>query len=220
MKVLEIFNSIQGEGRNAGLPTTFIRLAGCNLKCSYCDSQDIMQKKPMEVSVNDVLNTALLKGKNIRNVCITGGEPLLQVEVFPLVRELLTFKNVEIETNGSILIDHFDFVCLGSHRPRFIMDIKAPSSGYVSKNDYRNISYLSTRDDVVFVIKNWTDFMFAVDIMKKHNIVAQVYFSQCMIEGEEHFNILPMSILDNVAAMPQLADVKVQVQLHKILNMK
>lgn len=227
MRVLDIFNSIQGEGSNMGKPTTFVRLAGCNLSCSYCDTQKEMEKKSKIMSVDEVIGSVLEISHNIRNVCITGGEPLLQkLEVYELSKELAfgynnfsPGKNVEIETNGSVPVIPFSPI----YRIRHIMDVKTPSSGCCEENNYLNLAKLASNDDLVFVIKDGVDFEFAMTLLRerKDEINAQVFFSECITEDNpRNHGYLAKMIMNNVNLYSQLKDVKVQIQLHKLCDMK
>ena len=129
----EIFCSIQGESSDSGLPCIFIRLFGCPVGCSYCDQpQSISQKK--RISVENIVNK-VLKFKGVKNICITGGEPLIYKEVLPLTWELMNMGyKVSIETSGCVPIQD-----LGYRRSyKYVMDIKCPSSGVAHKNIFEN----------------------------------------------------------------------------------
>lgn len=155
LKIKEIFKSIQGESRYAGLPCVFVRLAGCNLRCSYCDTPEAWENG-REMDLGDVL-------KRVEALCahlieITGGEPLLQLETPELARRLCeSGHTVLVETNGSMDISVLD------KRVVRIMDLKCPSSGESGKMLFGNAGNLTARDQVKFVIASRGDYDWAKD---------------------------------------------------------
>jgi 7-carboxy-7-deazaguanine synthase len=154
--VNEIFFSIQGESIHSGLPCTFIRLAGCNLRCSYCDTR-YAYDEGVEMKIKSIMDRIEVYGCPL--VEITGGEPLLQNETPQLIYRLL--KNgykVMMETNGSLDIGKVDKRCIK------IVDIKCPTSNESDKNDFENINRLHPEDQVKFVIGNRTDYDYASKI--------------------------------------------------------
>ena len=159
LKVNEIFRSIQGESLYAGLPCVFIRLSGCNLQCSYCDT-GYAQTHGTVMDVDEII--AIVSNHNCPLVEITGGEPLLQEDTALLATTLLD-KNVEvlIETNGSMDIRKLDPRCVK------IVDMKCPSSNESEKNLLSNLAHLSDRDQVKFVIATEDDFFFAQQTISK-----------------------------------------------------
>ena len=164
MKITEIFESIQGEGRHAGLPMTFIRFAGCNLRCKYCDT-GYAWEGGTENSLDDV--TRLCLSKPWKHVQLTGGEPLLQPEIPELCQRLVeNRKIVVLETNGTM-----DISSVPKHVIK-IMDIKTPGSGYESKNDPLNIGRLDFKDDVKFVITSREDFDWACERSRALNLFS------------------------------------------------
>ena len=157
--VNEIFYSIQGESLNSGRPCVFIRLTGCNLRCSYCDTTYAYQVGN-EMEIEAIVDR--ISGYDCSLVEVTGGEPLAQKETPALVDALIS-KNYEVmmETNGSMDIDQVSKKCMR------IVDIKCPSSGEVNQNDYRNIERLTPKDQLKFVIGTHADYLFAKDIVLK-----------------------------------------------------
>ncbi|NNF99262.1 MAG: radical SAM protein [Desulfobacteraceae bacterium] len=157
MKVNEIFYSIQGESLYAGRPCVFIRLTGCNLRCTYCDTT-YAYEEGKEHSLKDIVRRISAYGCNL--VEITGGEPLLQDETGPLVSHLLA-KGFEVllETNGSRDISGVDADCIK------IVDIKCPSSGEHDKNDMDNLVRVSPADQLKFVIGDRHDYEFAKSVL-------------------------------------------------------
>jgi 7-carboxy-7-deazaguanine synthase len=157
LRVNEIFYSIQGESSYAGWPCVFVRLTGCNLRCSYCDTRYAYQDGQL-MDVEEIVREVQTQGASL--VEITGGEPLLQEDVPELALKLLNLgAAVLIETNGSQDIGRVDERCIR------IVDFKCPSSGESNSNDYRNIERLSDHDEVKFVIGNREDYQFAREIL-------------------------------------------------------
>lgn len=166
LNIIEIFSSIQGETSFAGLPTTFVRLAACNLRCSWCDTTySFGRGTPYE------METVVQTIENFGNpyVCITGGEPLLQKEVLPLMT-LLCNKGLilTLETSGSLCTKHVD------PRVHVILDVKCPGSAMSHKNLWSNLEHLRQQDEVKFVIADRIDYEYAKEVCAKHNLFAKV----------------------------------------------
>ena len=177
MKVCEIFRSIQGESTYAGIPCTFIRLTGCNLRCSYCDTR-YAYYEGNEISEEDIIKQVKSAGINL--VEITGGEPLLQKDVYHLIERMLNDNyKVLIETNGSLSIKEID------RRAVIILDIKTPGSGMSGKMDMSNLNVIKNIDEVKFVITNKIDYEWSKDIMNKYNL-----FDRCNILVSPAYGIL------------------------------
>ncbi|MDA8388628.1 MAG: radical SAM protein [Nitrospiraceae bacterium] len=158
MRISEIFTSIQGETTYTGRLSTFIRLAGCNLRCSYCDTK-YAYDSGVELSETEIMNEVSVVGVNL--ITITGGEPLLQEEVFHLTERLLNDGHkVLIETNGSLSIKDLD------PRAVVVLDIKTPGSGMWEEMDASNMDFLKHGDEVKFVIVNRMDYEWARDFVK------------------------------------------------------
>jgi 7-carboxy-7-deazaguanine synthase len=159
LKVNEIFYSIQGESVHAGLPCVFVRLTGCNLRCSYCDTQYAFDEGRF-MSVADIIRQVGQFGCGL--VEITGGEPLFQSYTPALAGKLLeSGYQVLVETNGSLDIDRVDRRCSR------IMDVKCPSSGQQSRNDSANLNRITPNDQVKFVIADRDDFSFAEQMVSR-----------------------------------------------------
>lgn len=209
-KVAEIFSSINGEGTRAGELAVFIRLCGCNLQCSYCDTKwaSLPDAPGKVLSAADILEEMRTYG--IRNVTLTGGEPLLAPGAADLI-ELLGSSgfSVEIETNGSVDISPF---CHLPHRPIFTMDYKLPGSGMETYMLPQNFSRLQQQDTVKLVAGSREDLERGTAILKKYGLtdVCHVYFSP--VFG----SIEPAEI---VAFMKEksLNGVRLQLQLHKFI---
>ena len=208
----EIFKSIQGESTDVGKPCVFVRLFGCNIKCSYCD-QSQCSKDRKKISISNLVNKVAKYG--IPNVCITGGEPLTQWNaVYPLVLELCSLGfNVSIETNGTLPIDADPYI----RKFKYVMDIKCPSSGVSDRNLYNNLMNLQSKDEVKCVIANRKDYDFAVNALRKYPTLATVLFSPCFDENNKPIvgNELVDWILND-----RLYNSRVQIQMHKILAVR
>jgi len=199
LKVNEIFYSIQGESSYAGIPCVFVRLTGCNLRCSYCDTQYAYDKGNTS-AINDVIEQ--IKSYKCRLVEITGGEPLIQKETPELIFKLLEQNfTVLLETNGSQDISVVDDRCIK------IVDIKCPSSGEDKNNDLKNLDRISDNDEIKFVIGDKKDYKYARPILGMIEKGNTVHFSP--IFGKIDPQILAKWILDDHL------DVRLQIQLHK-----
>lgn len=160
MNICEIFTSIQGESSYAGLPCTFIRLTGCNLRCAYCDTT-YAYAEGSERSVEEV--ACVVRDSGVKLVEITGGEPLLQEDVYPLIERLLNSGyTVLVETNGSMSIREID------RRAVLILDIKTPGSGMSGEMDFSNLAYLKQTDEIKFVLTGRADYEWVKAIMSSY----------------------------------------------------
>jgi 7-carboxy-7-deazaguanine synthase len=209
MKVNEIFHSIQGETTRAGFPSVFIRLAGCNLGCSYCDTVYARSESSgIEMPIDEIIHAAEVY-KNIDHITITGGEPLTQKESIKLIKELIgKGYTVQLETNGSISLNDIP------NKVRKIVDVKTPSSGYSSSFLYENLTYLNNTDELKFVILDINDYQFSAEFLKKYFQIIQmrnivVNFSPVFgkISGEK---LAELILIDRLP-------VRLNLQLHKIL---
>lgn len=197
----EIFYSVQGESSYAGLLCVFVRLTACNLRCTWCDTTySFHEGVPM--TVGDVIVKVL--EYNCPLVEITGGEPLLQPNVFPLMTRLCDLgKKVLLETSGSVDVSQVD--------PRVvkIMDLKCPASGECDKNLYENIRHLDKKDEVKFVIADRADYDWAKRKLAEHKIPGIVLFSPV-------WEKLPLKILAEWILADKLP-VRLQTQWHKYI---
>ena len=210
LRVCERFYSIQGESTRAGLPCVFIRLAGCNLRCRYCDSAYAWEEDVPETELEDlVLWAARYPGQLVE---ITGGEPLLQDNVYLLCRRLLDSGHpVMIETNGTISLEHVPF------RASVIMDVKCPESGMHSHVHWPNIDLVArrrekgSRDEIKFVLSSEADFFWALERVRSLGLteLAPVLFSPVS-------HLLPPARLAELILEHRLP-VRLQLQLHTLL---
>lgn len=201
LKVNEIFLSIQGEGISTGLPTIFIRLTGCNLRCSYCDTTYSYNYGSL-MTIEQIVNK--IKTYGYKRICITGGEPLLQNDIIKLLDKLTDYE-VNIETNGSVDISKFKL----NHKHRFTMDIKTLSSNEHKKMKFSNFNYLRDNDEIKFVIGTREDYIWSKEIIKK-------YYKKGIITFSPIYNMIdPKEIVSWI--LKDKLDVRFQLQLHKII---
>jgi 7-carboxy-7-deazaguanine synthase len=172
LNLIELFRSVQGETSFAGLPTTFIRLARCNLRCTWCDTSYSFRRGTPH-AIGDILQTVEAFG--CRHVCVTGGEPLLQPQIHALLTALCDRNYVvSLETSGSLSTKAVD------PRVRTILDVKCPGSGMHAHNHWPNIVALRPHDEVKFVLADRADYDYAKEIVVRHGLdkcVREVLFS-------------------------------------------
>lgn len=204
LDIIEIFGSVQGETTFAGLPTTFVRLARCNQRCSWCDTTySFGRGEPVLLE----MIIANVEKRNLPYVCITGGEPLLQKNVYPLMEELCNRDyKLSIETGGALPIDKID------PRVHTILDIKCPGSLMSRKNHWPNLGLLRPQDEVKFVLLDEDDYHYAVEICKKYGLFKrESYPLFSPVHGE-----LDPKMLTNWIIRDQLP-VRVNIQIHKYI---
>ncbi len=204
LTVNEIFHSIQGESTFTGEPCVFVRLTACDLRCSWCDTPYAFHEG-QKMSIDEVM--AIVDQFGAQLVEVTGGEPLLQSDVYPLMDRLLeSGKTVLLETGGHRSIEKVP------ERVIRIVDVKCPGSGEAEKMDWGNLGRLTTSDQVKFVIKDRTDYEYARDIVSRERLstrVAAILFSP--VHGVLEPRILAEWMLaDRVAA-------RLQLQAHKYI---
>lgn len=207
--VAEKFVSINGEGQKAGQLAVFIRFAGCNLRCSYCDTKwaNDFNLKGENLTAEQILEYIL--DTKVHNVTLTGGEPLLRPEIEKLISMLVNAGLwVEIETNGSVPLKPLE----KDSRPHFTMDYKTPSSNMESKMLVSNFDLLESDDVVKFVCGSFEDLNCAYDIIKKYNLTekCKVYLS-CVFG-----NLKPSDAVDFMKKK-NLNGVNFQLQMHKFI---
>ena len=206
LRITEIFYSLQGEPTTVGLPTVFIRLTGCPLRCKYCDTEYAFQGGEWW-HFDKVI--AEVKKYNTHYITLTGGEPLAQKASIALLKQLsdLGYK-VSLETSGALDIQAID------PRVMKVMDLKTPSSGEESKNKYSNLDFITEHDQIKFVICNRKDYDWAVNILGQYKLTekCEVLFSP--VNSGENTSI--QKDLANWILADQLT-VRFQIQLHKII---
>lgn len=204
LRITEIFYSLQGEARTVGLPTVFVRLTGCPLRCGYCDSEYAFHGGE-RLAVSAVLDK--VASYKPRFVCVTGGEPLAQPECRSLMGELCDAGySVSLETSGALDVAGID------ERVSIVMDLKAPGSGELERNLYTNISLLGAKDQVKFVLGNQADYdwaKFKIDEYRLAEQVGDILFSPVFGQLDAG-DLADWIVRDNLP-------VRFQIQLHKQL---
>jgi 7-carboxy-7-deazaguanine synthase len=204
LTVNEIFHSIQGESTHAGRPCVFVRLTACDLRCRWCDTPYAFYEG-RKMSVDDVIADVDARGCDV--VEVTGGEPLLQPDVYPLMQRLLdSGRTVLVETGGHRSIAK---VPAGVIR---ILDVKCPGSGESEHNDWSNLAHLTRRDEVKFVIADRVDYEFAREVARREELAGRVnavLFSP--VHGELDPKLLSQWVIED--RLP----VRVQLQVHKYI---
>ncbi len=204
LTVNEIFHSIQGESTHAGWPCVFVRLTACDLRCSWCDTPYAFHEG-RKMSVDEVIERVREYGCDV--VEITGGEPLLQKEVYSLMQRLLDEgRMVMLETGGHLSVERVPEAVIR------VIDVKCPGSGESDKNHWPNLEQLRPTDEVKFVIKDRADYEYAREVVAKHDLTgrcAAVHFSP--VHGVQDAKQLAAWVLQD------RLKVRVQLQLHKYI---
>jgi 7-carboxy-7-deazaguanine synthase len=203
LKLTEIFLSLQGEARDAGWPTVFVRLTGCPLRCQYCDTAYAFHGGEWW-AIDDIV--ARVRAFGVRHVCVTGGEPLAQKRCHDLLARLCDAGfAVSLETSGAIDVSAVD------PRVSRVVDVKTPGSGESGRNRWENLPLLDARDQVKFVICSRGDYEWARDTVREHRLDARcdVLFSPSKSE------VSPTDLADWIVA--DRLPVRFQLQLHKLL---
>jgi 7-carboxy-7-deazaguanine synthase len=204
LTVNEIFHSIQGESTHSGRPCVFVRLTACDLRCSWCDTPYAFHEG-RKMSVDDVV--AQVEGYACPVVEITGGEPLLQADVYPLMRRLLDRGHtVMLETGG-----HRTIADVPAEVIR-VVDVKCPGSGEASKNHWENLELLTPRDEVKFVIRDREDYEFARDVVERHGLIAR---AGAVLFSPVHGVLDPKQLAEWILA--DRIEVRLQLQAHKYI---
>jgi 7-carboxy-7-deazaguanine synthase len=204
LTINEIFHSIQGESTHAGRPCVFVRLTACDLRCSWCDTPYAFHEG-RKMSIDEVV--ARVKDYACDLVEVTGGEPLLQKEVYPLMQRLLDDRfTVMLETGGHRSIAEVPAAVIR------VMDVKCPGSGESHRNDWTNMGRLTARDEVKFVITDRADYDFARQVVADHRLIERV---AAVLFSPVHGELDPKQLAAWI-----LADglkVRMQLQLHKYI---
>jgi len=201
LNITEIFYSLQGEAKEVGIPTVFVRLTGCPLRCNYCDTTYAF-KGNNPLSIKSIMEQ--IKKYNTRYVCVTGGEPMAQSNCLILLDTLIKAGyKTSMETSGSIDISPVN------KKVSVVMDLKTPSSTEQSQNRYENIALLESKDQLKFVIASRSDFDWCCDILQNYSVDSEVLFSPV------YESLKPVELADWI--LEKQLNVRLQVQLHKIL---
>lgn len=203
LRITEIFYSLQGESTLIGLPTVFVRLTGCPLRCQYCDTAYAFQGGK-KYTLSHILET--IATYHCQTICVTGGEPLAQPNCIPLLTQLCDAGyQVSIETSGALDISRID------PRVIIIMDLKTPASGEISKNLWENLKFIKPKDQIKWVICGRDDYEWAKECIQKYHLTqkAQLLFSP------SHHQLSPATLAEWI--LNDHLPVRFQLQLHKIL---
>ena len=201
LNITEIFYSLQGEAKEVGIPTVFVRLTGCPLRCNYCDTAYAF-KGNNPLSIQHILDE--VAQYNAQYVCVTGGEPMAQSNCLKLLDSLIdSGYNVSMETSGSIDIAPVN------NKVSIVMDIKTPSSTEEHQNRYENLPILKSKDQLKFVIASRSDFDWCNEILDNHEVESEILFSPV------YESLKPVQLADWI--LEKKLNVRLQIQLHKIL---
>ena len=204
LTINEIFHSIQGESTHSGRPCVFVRLTACDLRCSWCDTPYAFTEGS-KMSIDDIARKVDEFGCDL--VELTGGEPLLQKEVYPLMRRLLDAgRTVMVETGGHLSIEKVPQEVIR------IVDVKCPGSGEAARNHWDNLALLTPRDEVKFVIRDREDYEYARDVVTKYGLVAR---TAAVLFSPVHGVLASKDLAEWILA-DRLA-VRLQLQAHKYI---
>ena len=203
LRITEIFYSLQGETSLVGLPTVFIRLTGCPLRCGYCDSEYAFTGSSL-MSISDILHAVAVYSP--RYVTVTGGEPLAQPLVHELMRQLCDASyTVSLETSGALDVSEVDA------RVIKIMDLKTPGSGELARNRWQNLELLNPQDQIKFVLCDREDYQWAKQMLQENRLPER-----CQVLFSPSYEQLAARDLADWVLSDRLP-VRMQLQLHKIL---
>ncbi|WHY70882.1 7-carboxy-7-deazaguanine synthase QueE [Fictibacillus enclensis] len=218
LPMVEIFETIEGEGMAAGFPTIFVRVFHCNLRCTWCDTPySYAPAKPeFEATIEEIIeriNTFASK-----RICFTGGEPLIHREKSAALLKAMAgierIEDIHVETNGAIALKPFQLLRESdpvlSSKVRFVMDYKLPASGEMDRMIHENFVFLKSHDEIKFVIGTDEDFDIASSVLEQHHKQGLALFSPV-------WETMPPEKLVNKVLSARMSDVKVSMQLHKII---
>jgi 7-carboxy-7-deazaguanine synthase len=204
LTINEIFHSIQGESTHAGRPCVFVRLTACDLRCSWCDTPYAFHEGH-KMSIDEVMAAVADHGCPL--VEITGGEPLLQDDVYPLMERLLAEgRTVMLETGGHRPIDRVPAAVVK------IVDVKCPASGESGRNDWSNLAKLAPHDQVKFVVQDRADYDFAKDVIARHDLASR---TAAVLISPVHGVLEPRTVSEWMLA--DRLPARLQLQLHKFI---
>jgi 7-carboxy-7-deazaguanine synthase len=205
LKISEIFLSLQGESSRVGLPTVFVRLTGCPLRCVWCDTAYAFTGG-QTMSLPEILAEVTVAARDVGRVCVTGGEPLAQAACLPLLSALCDAgHSVSLETSGALDIGQVDA------RVARVVDIKAPGSGESDRNRWQNLALLTANDELKFVLKDRSDYEWARRLIEERQLAALCPLLFSPVDDD-----LPAATLADWLVADRLP-VRFQLQLHKIL---
>lgn len=203
LRISEIFHSLQGESTRVGLPTVFVRLTGCPLRCVWCDTEYAFTGGKLR-ALDDILSEVASHGA--RHVCVTGGEPLAQKACLPLLTALCDAGySVSLETSGAMDIAEVD------GRVSRIMDLKAPGSGELARNRFENLTHIGPQDEIKLVLADEADYQWARDMISQHRLDKRCTVLMSPVQGKLDPQDLAAWILRD--RLP----VRMQLQMHRII---
>jgi 7-carboxy-7-deazaguanine synthase len=218
LPMVEIFETVEGEGPRAGFSTTFVRVYNCNLRCTWCDTPySYAPAKPeFWATISEIVSE--VKKYPHQHICLTGGEPLMHgkksLALIQALAEIDYIQDIHIETNGAIHLGLFqelrEMHPLVQNKVRFVLDHKLPASGEHDKMVLENFQYLTEQDEIKFVIGSEEDFDYAVDILNKWHQNGLPLFSPV-------WETMPPAKLVSLMLEHQLTHVKLNLQLHKVI---
>lgn len=218
MKIVEIFDSIDGEGLRTGQTATFIRLAGCNLRCTYCDTLYALfgEEEPCDYTEMTVEEVFQRVNKSFKRITLTGGEPLLHSESVQLCNMLADYGcEINIETNGAVDIESFLDKIERKDKVFFTIDYKLPSSGMTDKMLWHNFEVLRPCDVVKFVVGSEEDAEKMLEVTKKLNVLYEK--KPHIYAGVVFGSYEPSKLVDLITTNSELYDVVFQLQIHKVI---
>ncbi|WP_371320188.1 7-carboxy-7-deazaguanine synthase QueE [Chengkuizengella axinellae] len=213
LPMVEIFETVEGEGTGAGFPTIFVRLFGCNLRCTWCDTPYSYPPEKAEkvMSIEEIVSE--VRSYSSQHICLTGGEPLLygdhSLKLIEQLVEIEHIKDIHIETNGAIDLKPF-INQISSPKVRYVMDYKLPDSGEMDKMIIENLEFLRKQDELKFVIGNEKDFFTAKQLLETNETEALPLFSPV-------WETMPPQKLVEMMLEHQCSHIKLNLQLHKII---
>ncbi|MFO2550796.1 radical SAM protein [Alicyclobacillus cycloheptanicus] len=216
--MVEIFQTVEGEGTRAGFVTTFVRVYNCNLRCTWCDTPySYAPAKPeFTATIAEIVQSVHQLGNS--HICLTGGEPLMHRQksatLLMALAALPEVKDVHVETNGAIDLEPFHRLRLANPdllpKIRFIVDYKLPGSGEMHRMVTTNFSWLLPQDEIKFVVANEEDFACALSVLQEHYREGQVLFSPV-------WDTMPPAKLVELMLQHNLKEAKLSLQLHKFI---
>ena len=197
MKVNEMFPSLQGEGIYIGIPMFFVRFTGCNLRCTWCDTKYAFYEGE-EMEMDEIVER--IEKSGMKWICLTGGEPLIQKDIYKLIYRIMNSHEILIETNGSVSIEDIPT----EENIHISLDIKTPSSKMQNHMKFENLDYLGEGDFVKFVIMYEGDFQYAKKVMEEHDIKTEIVFQPVWGTDIKWLITRVMEEKLNVRVLPQL----------------
>lgn len=203
LRITEIFYSLQGEANTVGIPTVFIRLTGCPLRCVYCDSAYAFTGGK-KMTIADIINE--VQQYHCQYITVTGGEPLAQPASLELMKQLADLGyTISLETSGALDVSNVDA------RVVKVIDLKTPDSGEQQKNRYENLDHITAKDQLKFVISSDKDYQWSKNILNEYQLLGRCEILFSPVAGQQN----PTQLAEKILA--DRLPVRFQIQLHKLL---